>query len=319
MSWTTSKWLSAELYHKLTKCAIIYQIMIDLHTHSTSSDGTYSPSELIRYAKENGLEVLALTDHDTTDGILEAQEEAEKCGIVLVPGIEVSIAWPTGEFHLLGLGLTHTSPELRDIVNYLHDERINRNKKMIAKLSEYGVQISYEELQERFQTENIGRPHFAQFMVEKGFVRQRQAAFDKYFASGRPCYVDREGADLEEAVEAIKTSGGVPVQAHPLSMYVSWGKMEETMVQIKEKGVMGLEAWHPGIRISEAERLAELAKKLGMIITGGSDFHGEKVRADRRLGFTAGKLKIDDRLWSGELEPLLNKVHGGSKMGYSGT
>ncbi len=290
--------------------------MIDLHTHTTASDGTYSPSGLLRYASGKGISVLAITDHDTTSGLAEAQAEADRLEMTFVPGIEITINWPTGEFHLLGLGLTHTSAELQEIVDYLHEERINRNKKMIDRLAENGVQISYDEIREKFNTENIGRPHFAQLMVEKGFVKHRQVAFDKYFAKGRPCYVDREGADLKDAVEAIKSSGGVPVQAHPLSMYVSWGKMDETMAMIKSKGVMGMEAWHPGVRISEAERLRDLAGKLGMAVTGGSDFHGEKVRADRFLGHAAGNLKIEDSLWYDSLGPLLEDVHGGKVRGY---
>ena len=291
--------------------------MIDLHTHSTASDGIHSPADLIRHAASKGISVMALTDHDTTAGLLEAQEEAQKQGILFVPGIEITINWPTGEFHLLGLGLKRTSPKLQEIISSLKDERRNRNLKMAEKLRENGVLIDYAELEEKFGTENIGRPHFAQLMVEKGYVKQRQTAFDKYFASGRPCYINRTGADLDFAVEAIKESGGVPIQAHPLSMYISWGKMEDTMAGIHEKGVMGLEAWHSGVRISEAERLEKLARQFGMIVTGGSDFHGEKVRADRHIGYTAGKTKVQDRLWDEELKPLLTEVHGNSDLTFS--
>lgn len=291
--------------------------MIDLHTHSTASDGTCTPTKLIRYAASKSISVMALTDHDTTAGLTEAQEESRKQGILFVPGIEITINWPTGEFHLLGLGLKRTSPKLRDIIASLKDERRNRNLRMAEKLRENGVVITCEELEEKFGTENIGRPHFAQLMVEKGYVKQRQTAFDKYFASGRPCYIARGGVDLDCAVEAIIESGGVPVQAHPLSMYISWGKIEETMSGIRDKGVMGLEAWHSAVRISEAERLESLAHQLGMISTGGSDFHGEKVRADRHIGFTAGKTKIQDRLWEEELRPLLEKVHGNQDLSFS--
>ena len=292
--------------------------MIDLHTHSTASDGTFSPAELVHYAKEKGLSALALTDHDTTEGLKEAQTEAKSAGIEFVPGIELTVQWPTGEFHLLGLGLRTKSTELDSAINFLKGERNRRNMKMAEKLRENGVDITYEEICERFKSQkNIGRPHFATYMAEKGIVKQRQVAFDKYFAKGRPCYVDREGLDLETAVEAIKTSGGIPVQAHPLSMYVSWGKMDSTMEMIRDKGVMGLEAWHPGVRISEAERLEELGKTLGMVVTAGSDFHGEKLRADRHIGFTAGKFKIQDRFWLENLKPALQKIHGSDSMEYS--
>lgn len=288
--------------------------MIDLHSHSTASDGTFTPSELIKYAKSKNLRGLALTDHDTTLGLSEAQAQAEKEGLIFIPGIEITVQWPTGEFHLLGLGLQKLSPELKQICKFLKQAREDRNRKMAARLKEEGVNISYEEIKEKFQTNNIGRPHFAQMMVEKGYIKQRQQAFDLYFAKGRPCYIDREGADLEEACQAIKNSGGIPVQAHPLSMYVSWGKMEQTMEGIVEKGVMGLEAWHPGVRIAEAERLEDLAKKMGLIFTGGSDFHGEKVRADRKIGYTAGKRKLDDHFYEDQLLPLWQKTYGLEKM-----
>ena len=285
--------------------------MIDLHTHSTASDGTCTPGELVRLAAKKGLSVLALTDHDTTAGITEAKKEAEllkKEGtdFILVPGIELNIEWPTGEFHLLGLGLKNQSRELNSLMDFLEDERTERNRKMAELLQKEGVDISLEETEARFSTKSIGRPHFAQLMTEKGIVNHRQDAFNRYFAKGRPCYVKRTGADLKEACLAIKYSGGIPVQAHPMSMYISWGKMEETVLEIQKSGVEGLEAWHPGVRTGEALRLEELARKLGMFVTAGSDFHGEKVRKDRRLGYTAGDKKIDDRFYYEELLPHLS-------------
>lgn len=280
--------------------------MIDLHTHSNASDGTYSPKELVDHASEKGLSVLALTDHDTVDGLKEASEEAAKVGITFVPGIEINIEWPTGEFHLLGLGLKSVSQELSTIISDLQQKRNTRNIEMISKIQEAGIPLTLEELTARFHTDSLGRPHFAELMVEKGIVKNRQAAFDKYLAKGRPFYIKHEGADLSEAIQAIESSGGVPVQAHPLSMYVSWGKMENTMTSIHEQGVVGLEAYHPGVRVAEGERLEKLARKLNMIVTAGSDFHGEKIRADRHLGFTTGGKKIEDRFWTEELLPLLN-------------
>lgn len=280
--------------------------MIDLHTHSTASDGCYTPEQLITYAAEKKIKAIALTDHDTVDGILEAQETAEKCGIEFIPGIELSVQWPAGEFHLLGLGLQTASEELKSTIEFLRQERDNRNRKMAEKLQEQGINITYEEVVEKAGTKTIGRPHFASLMIEKGIIKLRQQAFDRYFAKGRPCYVDRTGLDLELAVKAIKSSGGIPVQAHPLSMYISWGKLEDKIIEIQGTGVEGLEAWHPGIRVAEAYRLEELAHKLGMIVTAGSDFHGEKVRADRKIGHTAGKSTIEDKYYYEELKPKLS-------------
>lgn len=288
--------------------------MIDLHTHSTASDGTYTPAQLMEYAHARNINAIALTDHDSIDGIIEAQKKARELSMEFIPGIELSIQWPTGEFHLLGLGLKSPSKELLGAIDFLRQERDNRNIKMAQKLQEQGIAITYEEVVEKAGTKTIGRPHFASLMIEKGFIRQRQQAFDQYFAKGRPCYVERTGLDLEDAVKAIKTSGGIPVQAHPLSMYVSWGKMEDTMIDIQMHGVEGLEAWHPGTRVSEAYRLEELARKLGMTATAGSDFHGEKVRADRKIGYTAGKSKIEDKFWYEELKPALEKIHKGADL-----
>lgn len=288
--------------------------MIDLHTHSTASDGTYTPAQLMEYAHARNINAIALTDHDSIDGIIEAQKKARELSMEFIPGIELSIQWPTGEFHLLGLGLQSPSKELLGAIDFLRQERDNRNIKMAQKLQEQGIAITYEEVVEKAGTKTIGRPHFASLMIEKGFIRQRQQAFDQYFAKGRPCYVERTGLDLEDAVKAIKTSGGIPVQAHPLSMYVSWGKMEDTMIDIQMHGVEGLEAWHPGTRVSEAYRLEELARKLGMTATAGSDFHGEKVRADRKIGYTAGKSKIEDKFWYEELKPALEKIHKGEDL-----
>ncbi len=282
--------------------------MIDLHTHSTASDGYFSPSELMTYASEKKITTIALTDHDTIAGLDEAKQKANELNINFIPGIEISIEWPTGEFHLLGLGLKTPSKELLKIIDDLQNERENRNRKIVEKLQQQKIDITYEELVQKAGTKTIGRPHFAKLLVEKGIVKKNQQAFDRFFANGRPCYVKKHGADLKESIEAIKTSGGIPVQAHPLSMYVSWGKMEETMTQIKLAGVEGLEAFHSGVRLSEAIRLEKLAKKLGMITTAGSDFHGEKIRADRKIGYSAGKLKIEDRFWLEELKPALEKL-----------
>ncbi|MBQ9538470.1 MAG: PHP domain-containing protein [Treponema sp.] len=290
--------------------------MIDLHSHSTASDGCYSPSALIRKAVASGLSVLALTDHDNCSGLMEAQEEAARQGIIFVPGVELNIDWPTGEFHLLGLALKTLSPSLRDVIAFLEDGRRQRNEQMAEKLRENGVDINLDELRGAFDTQELGRPHFAAMLVQKGYVKTRQQAFDKYFAKGRPCFVDKAGSDLSVAVAAIKDSGGIPVQAHPLSMFVSWGKIPEKLLEVQAAGVMGLEAWHPGARISEAERLEELAHSMGIIATGGSDFHGEKVRSDRKLGFSSGGLKIKDSFFYDEPLPLVNKTRGSEDLSF---
>ncbi len=278
--------------------------MIDLHTHSTASDGTFSPGDLVNKAVSQKLKVLAITDHDTVAGLEEAKKASQNQDIIFIPGIELNIQWPTGEFHLLGLGLKQVSDDLNSIITYLQRQRETRNQKIVELLNKDGFEMTMAELIDRFETESIGRPHIAQIMVEKGYVKQRQQAFDNFLGKGRKYYVDRAGADLSMASKAIKNSGGVPVHAHPLSLYLSINSLETTMEEIKAKGVMGLEAYHPAIRVSQGQQLEKIARKLDMFVTAGSDYHG-KVRADRHLGKTAGNEKINDRFYFEELAKYL--------------
>lgn len=271
--------------------------MIDLHIHSKSSDGEFTPSELAQKAKEAGLEAWALTDHDTISGNNEAAEESAKLGIDFVAGTELNIHWSAGEFHLLGLGLKNESEKLNAVLNNLQQGRIDRNRQIVEKMRSDGVDVTYEQLQERYETSVIGRPHIAKFLVEKKLAYRNQDAFDRYLAKGRQWYVPRYGAPFQEAADAILSAGGIPVMAHPLSLYISWGKLWDLLAELKEQGLKGIEAWHPGAKVGEALRLKEFAEKFGLLITAGSDFHGPSVRKDRTLGITAGNKKIDFLNW----------------------
>ena len=279
--------------------------MIDLHTHSNCSDGDLSPEDLVEYAFSKKISVLALTDHDTISGLDRAEKACKEKEIEFVRGIELGIEWPSGEFHLLGYGLSNISESLRELITTLQKNREERNLRILEKLKDININTSLEELYEIFNTKNICRPHIADFLVQKKKVKNRQKAFDLYLAKGRPIYEKKVGMNLDVAIQAIKDSGGIPVLAHPLSLYVSWGKIEGVLQDLYERGLCGLEAWHSGVRLSEAKRLEELARKLGFFVTAGSDFHGEKVRADRKIGHTAGGIKIDERFWSFELKPAL--------------
>ncbi|MBO6099848.1 MAG: PHP domain-containing protein [Spirochaetaceae bacterium] len=282
--------------------------MVDLHTHSNISDGILNPIDLISYAVEENLSAIALTDHDSTDGINAAAKQAEIKGIDFIPGVELTVSWPTGEFHLLGLGIKRVSARLAEITEILQKNRIERNRQIILKMKENGFDVSYEELEASVETKCIGRPHFAEYLVKKKLVKNRQDAFNKYIAKGRPYYVEKTGCNLDEAITAIVESGAVPVLAHPLSLYVSWGKMQNVLEELKERGIVGIEAFHPGARLNDCLRLEELGKKLGFCITAGSDYHGEAVRSDRHLGYTAGNRKIEDRFYYEELKPLIDKA-----------
>jgi len=271
--------------------------MIDLHVHTTASDGQYTPSQIIEFAHDKNIGVIAITDHDTVAGIEEGKNAAKKLGITFVPGTELNINFPTGEFHLLGLGFKQISPSLTVLLENLVKNRDLRNVQIIEKMRESGVNITLEEMQADFPDTVLGRPHFAAELVKKKVVKTRQQAFDRFLAKGRPWYVQRVGSNLDEAIVAIKESGGVPVIAHPMSLYLSWGKLPDTLQNFYERGVMGLEAFHPGARVTECLRLQELAQKIGYFVTAGSDFHGEKIRADRKLGHTCGGRKIEDDVW----------------------
>lgn len=284
--------------------------MIDLHTHTTASDGQYTPEELVYKAAEKNISVLAITDHDTISGLEEGAEACRKTGITFVPGIEINIQRPNCEFHLLGLGLNLNgiSESLNKLLKGLIESRHERNEFIVSKMRSSGIKTTVEEIQAEFPDQVLGRPHFASWLTNHNYVKNRQAAFDKFLARDRPWYVERTGADLDEAVKAIYESGGVPVIAHPLSLYLSWSKIEPVLADFFEHGVKGMECFHPGARVTECLRLQEIARKLGFFVTAGSDFHGEKVRSDRRPGHTCGGKIIEDKYYYEELKPFLEKL-----------
>ena len=282
--------------------------MIDLHTHSTASDGTFSPAELAAEAHKAGLSLFALTDHDTVAGVAEAQQAGKVLGIRVLPGIEISIEWQPGELHLLGLGIDIENKTLCSLMQYAQAKRLERNRKIIEKFNEAGIVIDEEKLAQLAGGAVIGRPHFAKYLVQEKKAKSIQDAFLKYLAKGRPFYIEKECLPLAEAIEAIKAARGVHVLAHPMSLYLSWGKLPETIAQFKEQGLVGLEAWHSGARYGECVRLQALAEELGLIVTAGSDFHG-KNRKDVYLGRTAAHLPIEDRFFTDNLLPALAAVN----------
>ncbi len=282
--------------------------MIDLHMHTRASDGQYTPSELVQKAAKKGISVMAITDHDTVKGLAEGKEAAEKEKIIFVPGIEITIERPFCEFHLLGLGLKNISSSLTEVIENLQKNRLERNLRIVDHIKSAGFEASLEEIQADYPGQTLGRPHFALWMEKKGIVKHHQQAFDKYLARGRPWFEEHTGANLDEAIVAINESGGIPVLAHPMSLYLSWSKMETAFQDFKERGIQGIEAFHPGARVTECLRLEEMAKKLGFFVTAGSDFHGEKIRHDRTPGHACGNKIIEDRFYYEELLPAMEKL-----------
>jgi 3',5'-nucleoside bisphosphate phosphatase len=267
--------------------------MIDLHTHTSFSDGTLTPSQLVNKAIEIGLTALAITDHDTTNGVDEALAAAEGHNIRIVPGIEIEVDFKPGEFHLLGLGLTDWKGSLVQKMRTIEEKRKERNLRILDMMKQEGWDVTYEDVRRQAGSDLIARPHFAAVMVEKKIVKNTQQAFDKYLATGRPLYTRKEALDLETAVSIINEAGGKAVIAHPLSLFLSWGKLPAKLQEFREMGVLGLEAWHPSVNQRKAERLMHLGEELDFIITGGSDYHGD-LRKDRNLGKTSNGRTIPD-------------------------
>ena len=269
--------------------------MIDLHTHSKASDGSFTPSQLVALGAKFGISVLALTDHDTINGLAEGKKAAGDIGIGFIPGIELEISMPgavSGEFHLLGLGIKEQDKDFTEAVMILSRAREERNREILKKMEILNIKATYDELTAFSGGHSIGRPHFASLLVRKKVVRTPEQAFARYLGKGKPLYVPKTGLDFDLAVSVIHKTGGLAILAHPMSLYIAWGRLPEFIKNLKERKLDGLEAWHPTAKVKDCKQLEELAKSLNLYITAGSDFHGE-VRPDRKLGITAGGKKIE--------------------------
>lgn len=265
--------------------------IVDLHVHSTKSDGSYTPRELVEYAVKKGLAAFALTDHDTTEGLAEAFLAAEGKDIEVIPGIEFSTEYQGKDIHILGFYIDHEGKEFRKYLKDFQESRRIRNEKMCKKLVEHGVDISYEELKERFPGAVLTRAHYARFLWEEGYVSSMKEAFDRYIGDHAPCFLPREKVTPVQAVKLILKAGGVPVLAHPVLYGMSDKRLEELVAELKEAGLKGIEAVYSTYNSGEERQMKKLAGKYGLLISGGSDFHGAaKPGLDLATGY--GKLVI---------------------------
>lgn len=265
--------------------------MIDLHVHSTSSDGSFTPAELVKKAQEKGLAAFALTDHDTVDGIGEAVAAAVNTGIQVIPGIEFSTGYKGRDIHILGLGIQYKNAKFQEELKKFRDSRKIRNQKMIQKLREHQVEISEEIMKERFPESVCTRAHLAKFLEEEGYVSSKQEAFERYLGERACCYVPREKADPARAIALIHESGGIAGLAHPLLYGFSKENLEELVRELWEEGLDAIEAIYSCNRPSETERMLKLAQKYNLKVTGGSDFHGT-LKPGLEMGNGYGDLKI---------------------------
>lgn len=284
---------------------------IDLHTHSTASDGSMEPAELVRHAHGSGLAAIALTDHDTMAGIGRALEEGAKLGMEVIPGVEISVSlasWDLPpavrshsgsghakpaepEMHLLGYFFSGGYERLSETLEELRLRREQRNPKIIAKLNELGFDITLEEVASKAAGGVAGRPHIARVLMEKGHTSSIAEAFDKYLASGRPAYFKKEKLTPEEGLAEIARAGGVPVLAHPVHLGIGGIQLRKVLERLKEAGLKGIEAIYTDNTQEQTEELLKLARELELKVTGGSDYHGS-FKPDIELGVGRGNLRI---------------------------
>lgn len=268
---------------------------IDLHVHSLVSDGTYTPAELVRYAHEKGLVAMALTDHDTVDGVEEAVKEAEGTGLMLIPGVELSAGYRDREIHILGLFLDYHSEKLLACLRGFKETRDARNITMAEKLTAHHMPVTVEELKEEYGDVVLTRAHFAKLLKKKGYVRSYDEAFARFLGDGKPCYVQRERITPKAAIDLIHEAKGIAVLAHPLLYHLGMEELEGLIRQLKEYGLDGIEAIYSMNTGHDERRMKKLAEKYGLAVTGGSDFHGAtKPHID--LGSGQGNLKVPENV-----------------------
>jgi predicted metal-dependent phosphoesterase TrpH len=280
---------------------------IDLHIHSTASDGTLSPSEIIDLALRLHLGAIAITDHDSIAG----SREALLCGIPeelgFLTGVEISAEPPpsyggAGSIHILGYGLRLDDPELNRALERLQDARKDRNPEIIARLNKLGISIRLEEVEKEAGDGQPGRPHIAKLLVKKGVVKTVDAAFDRFLGDGKPAYVDKFRIESSQAIALINTAGGIPVLAHPCLLQLEKGEqLDEILVEMISMGLKGLEVYFSHHSPEQTRRYAELARRHDLLMTGGTDFHGD-IQPEIQMGFGKGDLHIPFALYERLIE-----------------
>jgi 3',5'-nucleoside bisphosphate phosphatase len=280
--------------------------MIDLHLHSSASDGKDSPAELVARAAAHKVALLALTDHDTLQGLPDFFAAAAEQGIEAVAGIELSAAFLESELHLLGYGVDAENQALLGLLQGIRERRDARNRRIFSRMQNLDLPSDYDSWRDRLSTPSPGRPHIADYLIDEGIVKSRREAFADYLSEGRPLFQRRDNPPLEVCIAAIRASGGLAVVAHPLSLRISRGRLLDTLPRWKEAGIAGIETIHPTANREQSLRLAQAAEKAGLLCSGGSDYHG--TAGDKRFfGRTAWGTPIPDSL---SIVPHLRRALG---------
>ena len=266
---------------------------VDLHVHTTVSDGKYSPEEIINKAAALGLTTVALADHDSVDGIVPALEAARAFPrLKVIPCVEISTDMPAGQAHVLGYLIDYQSDELRSALERFRSSRERRARGMINKLGDMGIDIDWQRVQEIAGEGSIGRPHIARAMLEKGYIATFVEAFNRYIGHNGPAYVERDKMKPVEAVELIMRVRGLPVLAHPFTV----ANPEATIIELKAAGMVGIEAYYNNYTADEIGKLVSLADRYGLIATGGSDYHGLDDSSETMLGGVDVPVEAAERL-----------------------
>ena len=266
---------------------------IDLHVHTTVSDGKHSPAAIVQKAVDLKLEVIAISDHDNVGGIIPALNAAAPFpGLTVIPGVELSTDVATGEVHVLGYFIDYLNQDFEANLERMRHSRISRAQKMVEKLNKLGVKIDYARVQQIAGEGTVGRPHIAQAMMEKGYISEFKEAFSRYIGHNGPAYVERDKLTPAEAVELINKTGGLAVLAHP---YTS-GDVEKTISDLKAVGLVGMEVYYGGYSPEDVTRLLRVADANNLIPTGGTDYHGISEGSEIMMGNVDVPMKTVERL-----------------------
>ncbi len=265
--------------------------LVDLHIHTTASDGLYPPAETVRLAAEVPLAALAITDHDTVAGLPEAAAAARRHNIELLTGVEVSVEFPLGTMHILGYGFDPDHPDLRAALQQYQRNRDERNPRILARLAQMGMSIPYAAVRAKAAGESVGRPHIAQCLVEAGFARTSDEVFKRFLGRGAPAYVERRRASATDAIRAIRSAGGLAALAHPGQLRRPYDEVRRIAADLQSVGLEALEVYHPDHCLEHVRAYESIARDLGLILVGGTDFHGH-LRQTVRIGVGRGPLRV---------------------------
>ncbi len=272
---------------------------IDLHTHSNRSDGSYTPTELVDYAVAKGLAAVALTDHDTIDGLSEALlhakalTQAGEDSVEVIPGIEFSTEYEKKDVHIVGLYIAYDAPAFRAKLQEFVDSRTGRNVRMCQNLQSAGIDITFEKLQARNPGAVITRAHYASYLLEDGYVKSRPDAFAQYLGDHTKYFVPREKVTPQQAISLILGAGGIPVLAHPPLYHMGSDRLDKLVSSLKKAGLMGIEAIYCSYTNQDERDMRRLADRYDLLLSGGSDFHGAN-KPGLDLGTGYGKLFVPE-------------------------